>query len=103
MRIVLEKGHRVGVLFLHVLETIDNSSFREIVRRELEFYFITGQEANAVHAHFSGKMTDDRVPILEPNAKVCCWQQFFHGTTNFYEVLGRTGRGGFPFLHTRGV
>jgi hypothetical protein len=49
-------------VFLFVSET--DSSFGQVVRGHFHLHFVTGENLDVVHTHFTGDVGNDLMPIL---------------------------------------
>lgn len=72
-----------------ILLSIDDAPFRKIVGTYLDADAITGQEAYAIHAHFSRQVGQYLMSAIERNAERRARQQFRHLTLHLDESLGR--------------
>lgn len=64
----------------------------EIVRGELESYFVTRNDADVVLTHFSGDVSQDRGSVRELYAEHCPRQDVRDGAFGFDAVFFRHGK-----------
>lgn len=48
---------------------VDDSATAEVIRAHLNAYFVSWQDTDVVHAHFTGNSGNDFVPVLKPDAE----------------------------------
>ena len=65
---------------------IGNASFREVVGGEFHGDLVSGEDADEMHAHFSGDMRDDFMAVLQCDDELCVGQQFFDDALHFYAI-----------------
>lgn len=70
-----------------LLVTIDNPPPCEIVGGHLYRYFISRQDPDVVHAHFTGNRSQDQVIILQTHSKHSIGQCLFYGSVEFNQVF----------------
>ena len=75
------------------LETVDDSSFCQIVRSHLHFHLIARNNADAIKPHFPRKMRNNGVAVLKLHAKRPRREQFDDFPLKFnnvFDVFGWT-------------
>jgi len=68
-------------------ESINNTSFRGVVRRHLHFHSITDCKPNKAFAHLSGNVREDQTLVRESDAKHGPGQDHRNGPLQFYGFL----------------
>ncbi|VVT10881.1 conserved hypothetical protein [Sphingomonas sp. EC-HK361] len=72
-------------------EAIGDAALGQIVGRQFDQHFVADEHADAVLAHLSGRVTEDFVIILEPDAEHRVGQKLDHLAAHFEELfLGQT-------------
>ncbi len=69
------------------LKSVNDASFREVVRSKLNADFIAGHQSNSVHAKFPRDVTDDCVSIFQFDAKVSSRQRFFDNAAKLDNIF----------------
>ena len=73
---------------------IGNASFREVVGGELHGDLVSREDADEMHAHFSGDMRDDFMAVLQCDDELCVGEQFFDDALHFYAFFGHVSTSG---------
>lgn len=55
-----------------------NATPRQVIRGELYSYLVPGQDADVVHTHLSGDVSQDHMPILELDPESCIRQVLYY-------------------------
>lgn len=80
-------------------EAVDDAAFLQVIRRHLESYAVARQNAHFVHAHATGKVTEQLVILRflrgDANQKRCIGKALFDDANQFNHIFGhKSGRAG---------
>src|SRR5205814_1605711 len=70
-----------------ILESVNNTSFRGVVRRHLHFHSITNRKPNETFAHLSGNMRKNQTLVCERDAKHGSGQHHHNGALQLDRFL----------------
>ena len=76
-------------------EAVDDPPLLQVIRRHFHFHAISGENAHAMHAHASRKMTQKFMIFgfftRDPDTERGIGKGFFHNAEEFYDVFGHEG------------
>ena len=67
--------------------TEDDSGFRQVVWRQLDLYFVTGDDANKVLSHLAGDMGEDITAIRQVHPEHCAREHCRNHAFYFYGIF----------------
>src|SRR5947209_1496642 len=73
---------------------VDDAAAREIIRRDLDFDAVAGDDADEVLAHAAGDVGDDFVPVVQLDAELRVGERLFDAAFGLDRLFLR--HGSFP-------